>query len=720
MTSTVAKFTLARMTHEQGHLSEDARAIIAEEEALLSRVQATLELARRKAGRALENQALVDQLQALRDEATSAAEADLPHLFFQMDQTRALLDRQESAQLPDSQAPYFAHLRLHGDAGPRDYLLGRTTFADVGAGVRVIDWRFAPIARVFYSYEEGDAYEEQFGERLAEGTVEVRRLVVIERGVLTRIISGALVLERAQDGTWHGVGRDVSALREGGAGSAARPGALGTGKGARRVEDAFGVTAMLDAEQYDAVSVAASHPLLVLGSAGSGKTTVALHRLAKIAFDDPNTYPQARMKLIVPEEGLARLSRRLLAPLGLGRVSVDTLDHWLLATARSAFNLPGIKLSPETPPLVSRFKRHPALRRLLLGRIGAPKTQAGTTLERLHRRLADAYLDRHFLDDVVSQAQGELPRTAIDEVLEHTRLQRSTPLDKELKDITEPERLITVDGKGIEEDTPYALAGTVDLEDLPILMFLKAQHGPLGLERLAHIVLDEAEDFSLFELFVVRKLLGKGRSCTLAGDEMQQTESGFAGWPQALDELGIRDASTCRLQVSYRCPAPVVELARQVLGTQAPAESSAQRPRAGAPVGFHHFPVEAQAQLFVGEALRDLVAREPHASVGVIASSPESADAVYRVVADQAWARRVKDGEFSFEPGVDVTDVGSVKGLEFDYVILPDVTARAWPVDDESRRRLHVAITRTSHQLWVVSSGARSRLIPEAVAAAPR
>jgi superfamily I DNA/RNA helicase len=200
---------------------------------------------------------------------------------------------------------------------------------------------------------------------------------------------------------------------------------------------------------------------------------------------------------------------------------------------------------------------------------------------------------------------------------------------------------------------------------------------------------------------------------------MQQTDAGFAGWPAVLNELDIRDAATCRLQVSYRCPQPVVELARQVLGAQAP-EASAHAGRPGAPVGLHHFPDEAQAQLFIGEALRDLVSREPHASVGVIASSPESAEAVYRVVADMPWARRVSDGEFTFEPGVDVTDVGNVKGLEFDYVILPDVTARAYPVDDESRRRLHVAITRTSHQLWVVSSGVRSHLMPPAGEAVPR
>lgn len=718
MTHTAPRFTLPRMSHVEASLPDHARAIIAEEEALLARVQSTLEAARRKSARGQDAQGLVAQLQVLRDDAATAAVADLPHIFAQMNQMRSLLDRQEGVKLPDPQAPYFAHLRLNGESGPRDYLLGRTTFADVGAGVRVIDWRFAPVARVFYCYEEGDDYEEYFGERLAEGSVETRRLVIIERGVLTRIISGALVLERLADGTWRSVNRDFATLQSGGAGTAARPEFLGTGKGARRIEDAFGVTAMLDAEQYEALSTGPDRPLLVLGSAGSGKTTVALHRLAKLAFDEPQKFPQARMKLIVPEEGLARLSRRLLAPLGLGNVAVQTRDAWLLAAARSAFNVPGIKLWNDTPPLVSRLKRHPTLRRALAARVGVPKTDAGTTLERLRTRMADAYMDRRFLDSVVTAAKGEIPRTAIDETLEHTRLQLATPLSKALKHITDAERLITVDGRSIEDDTPDAMAGTVDLDDLPVLMFLKAQHTSLGLERLAHVVLDEAEDFSLFELFAVRQLLGKSKSCTLAGDEMQQTDAGFAGWPAVLNELNILDAATCRLQVSYRCPRPVVELARQVLGAQAP--EAAATGRAGAPVGFHHFPDEAQAQLFIGEALRDLVAREPHASVGVIASSPESAKTIYRVVSDQPWARLVSDGEFTFEPGVDVTDVGSVKGLEFDYVILPDVTARAYPVDDESRRRLHVAVTRTSHQLWVVSSGVRSHLLTPDGAATPR
>jgi DNA helicase-2/ATP-dependent DNA helicase PcrA len=53
-----------------------------------------------------------------------------------------------------------------------------------------------------------------------------------------------------------------------------------------------------------------------------------------------------------------------------------------------------------------------------------------------------------------------------------------------------------------------------------------------------------------------------------------------------------------------------------------------------------------------------------------------------------------------------------VKGLEFDYVVLVDVTAGQYPVDDESRHLLHIGATRAAHQLWVVAAGVPSPLLP--------
>ena len=59
-----------------------------------------------------------------------------------------------------------------------------------------------------------------------------------------------------------------------------------------------------------------------------------------------------------------------------------------------------------------------------------------------------------------------------------------------------------------------------------------------------------------------------------------------------------------------------------------------------------------------------------------------------------------------------MTDVGAVKGLEFDYVVVPDASAACYPKTDEARRLLHVAVSRASHQLWVASAGVPSPLLP--------
>ncbi|MEC9073432.1 MAG: ATP-binding domain-containing protein, partial [Myxococcota bacterium] len=73
----------------------------------------------------------------------------------------------------------------------------------------------------------------------------------------------------------------------------------------------------------------------------------------------------------------------------------------------------------------------------------------------------------------------------------------------------------------------------------------------------------------------------------------------------------------------------------------------------------------------------------------------------------------VDDQDFSFSPGIEVTDIRSSKGLEFDYVVLLGVDADRYGTDDGSRHLLHVGATRAAHQLWFVSTGRPSKLLPD-------
>lgn len=137
--------------------------------------------------------------------------------------------------------------------------------------------------------------------------------------------------------------------------------------------------------------------------------------------------------------------------------------------------------------------------------------------------------------------------------------------------------------------------------------------------------------------------------------------------------------------------------------------------REGAPIELFRFAHSGDAVGFLGEALRDLVRAEPLASIAIVARYPEQADIYYRGLANAEVPnlRRIADQDFPFKAGIDVTDVRQVKGLEFDYVVLIEVSAASYPADDEARHLLHIAATRAAHQLWITSTGAPSKLIPE-------
>ncbi|HUK66815.1 MAG TPA: ATP-binding domain-containing protein [Anaeromyxobacteraceae bacterium] len=689
-------------------MTTEEQALLEEEQALLLLVQTALR-ARRPAR--YDPPDLLGRLAELREQAVEATAKDLPTVFQEMGLVRAMMEHPRAQAFPDPDSPYFAHLSVREGQTVRDYCLGRTTFVDLGLGVRVVDWRYAPVSRLFYAYREGDPYEERFPGRLAEGVVLARRVVVVQGGELVRVSTPSFSLVRGEGDTWVSSRGDAAASLGGGAGTAARPGFLGVGEGSPRRAPRAEVTALLDREQFEALQVAADEPLLVVGSAGSGKTTVALHRLARIAFENPRRYAPSRLQVVVPELGLAKLATRLLEPLGLSRVAVRTLDTWSRGAFQSLFGVPPPRLTDETPPLVARLKRHPALYHALRRRPHVAGT-APPSWSRLRAEMGELFSDRAFLAAVVAASQGELPSTAVEETLRHTRLQLASPLSLALRGI-DPERVVALDGEAVDARTPEALAGSLDAEDLPILLFLRSWRSGMSARAVAHLVVDEAEDVSLFELFVLGLQVGKHRSLTLAGDEDQQTTSAFGGWDAMLRALGAEHAPTCRLETTYRCPEPVARLAQAVLGPLAKGHPPTSG-RPGVPVGRFDFPSEAHAHLFVAGAVRELLEREPAASVAVVSRGPEVARNLHRLLEDLPEARLVLDGDFSFRPGVDLTDVESVKGLEFDYVIVPDASASTYPADDESRRRLHVAVTRTSHQLWITTVGAPSPLLATA------
>jgi DNA helicase IV len=95
----------------------------------------------------------------------------------------------------------------------------------------------------------------------------------------------------------------------------------------------------------------------------------------------------------------------------------------------------------------------------------------------------------------------------------------------------------------------------------------------------------------------------------------------------------------------------------------------------------------------------------------VILRTPDAAKRFARLVSRAVSVHLVVDGDFHFGAGINVACVEDVKGLEFDYIVVPDASAAVYPETSPARRALYVAVTRTVHQLVLASVGTPSPLL---------
>ena len=751
-------------------LSAADLAVIDEEERLLASLRDAVRAAMERGGRARPYE---ERMRQLLEEMATAHEGDLPALLVDYHRAKSAAARVRPDAPPDLRVPYFAHMRLRSGERERDVLLGYRTFIDAKHGVTVVDWREAPIAQVFFNYREGDAYEEEYPGRLSEGVLDVRRVLTFDDGQLVQILTPNGTLQRPRGSSvWTRERPDHLPELSGGEGGDPVKRIIGTGLSGRRLPV---VSSLLDPQQYDALTRDPDQPLLILGGAGCGKTTVALHRLAYLAYQDKENFKPQTMIVLVPEEGLVRLTRSLLQELGLGEVQVSTVEGWMARQVRKMFRGLPRRESEDTPAGVIRFKRHPALRAVLeeqatraalqfarrmddaLGTRGAFETLYGDapgpvpfqrlkwSLNRFRKGMSDSeskavwkvfrkerkgyervahdrrrlLQEKDLLRRAVELSGGELHPGLVDDVFDHSTVQFADRAEDEYAHVDE-DRLQALDGRPLDDGTPTEVANSIDVEDYALLLELyrlktggmTTAHGKMS--TYSHVVVDEAQDLAPIELAVIGAAMRRAGSVTVAGDPSQQIDVSvqFGGWESVLGSLGVDAFDPVVLETSYRCTAPIADFGYRLLGPIAPDDVPTAA-TGGAPVSQSLFPNEMHAAVFLAEALADLLVREPRAQVAVIAREPRTAQRLFGALQQSFPARLVLDGRFSFKPGVDVTVVPQVKGLEFDYVVIPDASTNHYPDDPASRRLLYVAATRAIHQLWVIAVGKRSLLLPE-------
>lgn len=460
----------------------------------------------------------------------------------------------------------------------------------------------------------------------------------------------------------------------------------------------------LDHVQRAAIALAAGRALLVLGEAGHGKTTVLLHRVARLARGG------ARVAVVVPTEGLAALLQRMLKRLGVD-VTVQTYDVFAGRQARRSFR----RLPPEselTPPAVARLKRCaellPAIARLATrpaGRID-DDADAPPVRERAWRGdLQHLFGDRSLIEEVAGKAG--LAAHVVEAVLERSNVQFSATAERAWAHVTDRERLVAVDGRRLDAGTSTEVATTIDVEDYAVLFDLERRRAelagepPRALRTYDVVAIDEAQELSLLELALLGRSVAPGGSLVVAGDADQHTDEtgAFVGWDDAMRALGAEEHERLTLEVGYRCPPAVVDAARAV------------RDGGKASLDVLRFATERELAAALGAEMSRILARDRDGAIGVVCRRATTARRIADLLREHVPVRLVFDGHFLPRGPVQVTVVTDIKGLELDWIIVPDATAAEWTDEPASRRALYVAITRARHQVVMAAVGEPSPLL---------
>ena len=636
--------------------------------------------------------------------------------------------------------PYFARIVLDeetpsGQTRAIEYKLGLEANVDC----RIVDWRKAPISKLYYEYREGEEYSEVIQGRERLGRIAVRHKLDIEKGELKRISCrfGDFIKDQ---GRWQ--------ASEGGFRS--RSGGSYSG-----LPD---VLSLITAEQFRAITEEAETAVLIQGVAGSGKTTVALHRLAWLLHEENSDLKPEDALIIVRSPALRRYIEQSLPSAGISGVAVKTYTEWAEDLLRRAFAEAGVAVGFSSParssngelPLlgVSRLKRSaamlhaveeyaadqqrrlkthlestlpwdalPAGLRAAVPGLGSAEKGAGDTPLQLLNELDGALRSaaaapavepalqavatlRHRMQLYLDDLQLVLQRP--DQILkaDETRL-----LDAEL--VRDAWRAFT---KSREN-------GSLESDDVALLLRLvQLKRGPSFLGRRGpwkQIVVDEVQDFSPVELATIIGAAEKLEALTLAGDAGQEIHETpvFPGWEKLRRywEHGNALSKSVSLTVSYRSTLPIMRFADYVAGSQRTKSGRSGK----APLWYKCLSEDRGVREAIGWLTR-VAERYPGSISAVICRNPGEARYVQSLL-EPTFGSAVRLGDedaFSFEEGILVTDVVQAKGLEFPFVLLWNPSSRAYPESAQSRNLLYVAVTRAEEGLCLVSWGNQSPLLP--------
>lgn len=659
--------------------------------------------------------------------------------------------------------PYFARMDIkQSDKDKEEKIyIGKISLFDESMDTpMVVDWR-APIASVYYDGRLGKARYRSYGDEY-EIDLYRKRQYTIEEGDLKHFVD----VDISMSDTF------LQATLENHASD--------------KLKD---IVSTIQSEQNDIIRADIHKPLIVQGVAGSGKTTIALHRIAYLIYTYSDSFKPEDFIIIAPNNLFLDYISSVLPELGAEDVRQTTFTDFMLDIIGEKYRLTDqnskLRLLIEnrnndhhTKELIIRasaFKNSMLMKNIIEdytnkieehfipsidfevnGEVIFTKEYLDDMFFNSYSYLPfykridhlSKYLDRYVEEAVDKMAaktmrvydrrmdrirKSDIDKETIREKLKSTTQER----DKKIKELLKSgktavkEYIKLIDRKDalyfyntlmtdeallksysddaaviefIAEDRIRRISTKeLELEDLAPLAYLHNRfYGISKSAKVKYAVIDEAQDFSDFQFYVLREILNTDRF-TILGDLSQGIHMyrSVKDWSFLQKSIFKEDVNYLTLLQSYRTTIEIMNAANKVLKMSPIKDLALANPvvRHGVePVIMEHHDADSLIEgiLVCLKQWSD----EEYTTIAVITKSGEDAKAIHKALSESGRysVGLIEEKVAHFDERIVVLPAHLAKGLEFDAVIAANLHDE-FNINALDAKLLYVSMTRAMHRL---------------------
>ena len=604
-----------------------------------------------------------------------ASELEASFMLMKMEYYKKLLKVQYS--------PYFGRVDFKENGEEEKPIYIGLTNVQKDLNYLVYDWR-SPIASLFYDYGIGPCmYEAPDGE--ISGYMSLRRQYKIENEKLIRVFDNDL---NVVDECLQEVLSESSS------------------------EKMKNIVNTIQSEQNEIIRNISNKNLIVQGIAGSGKTSVALHRIAFLLYKIKNL-KSSNVLIFSPNKVFSEYISDVLPELGEENTSETTFHDFARSYAKE------FKSVETFTDFIERYytgkEKNPELVKLKLSKdmISIIENYAKEIENKImitgNIETKIDVIDKNYLNYLIKDRFNKLPLFArIDKMAEHLcnktgisygkgkrsfikQIKELLNIKPDFKKLYQDLYLSDAFKKVYQENVNLKLnTKMINYEDALCFIYLKGLLDGFPYSNLIkQIVVDEAQDYNEMQYIILSKIFKKA-SFTILGD-VNQTINPYQKYDtlEVLTNILNENSKYVELTKTYRSSNEIIEYTNKILGLK--HVSAIRKP--------NHVPVKFRCD--IKDLIKDVNSlKEKYSSVAIITKNKDEAFKVYDYLKDIIdGISLMEESNKEFNKNLVVVPSYLSKGLEFDSVI--SYTDANNIYTKKEKYLFYVVATRCQHELII-------------------